>query len=137
MRKKTYVYWKDKINKSLRYISGNLSWKKNFVQIAIEAGSSPFHFHRNFRKLVGETVTECTRRLRLERSVYLLRKTKKKVIDIALESGYETPEAFTKAFCKAYGIPPTKLKKFPVWNGMLNSPAGIHYKSENTLSDCF
>jgi AraC family transcriptional regulator len=71
---------------------------------------SPFHFHRIFRGMVGETPLELHRRLRLERAAWTLCATDAPVTRIAFEAGYETHEAFTRAFRARYGHAPSAFR---------------------------
>jgi len=67
---------------------------------------SPFHFHRIFAAYVQETVSAHVRRLRIERAAWRLCHTQESVTDVALDAGYETPGAFTKAFTQVLGENP-------------------------------
>jgi AraC family transcriptional regulator len=67
-------------------------------ELAGVANFSACHFHRVFRALTGEGVAEHVRRLRLERAAARLRNTSTSILEIALESGYQAHESFTRAF---------------------------------------
>ncbi len=95
--------------------------------VAAQAASSPYHFQRCFLSLVGESPDDCLRRLRMEKAAFLLRKGSATVLQVALDSGYESPEAFSRAFRRAWGISPKAIKRLPTWEGSLPSPSGIHY----------
>ena len=71
---------------------------------------SPYHFHRIFRALVGESVHQHVRRLRLELAARQLRGTGRSVTEIAFDSGYETHEAFTRAFKAMFGVSPSQFR---------------------------
>src|SRR5262245_3493728 len=66
--------------------------------LASAASFSLHHFHRIFKALLGESVMEHVRRLRLERAARKLRAGDARILDLALEAGYESHEAFTRAF---------------------------------------
>ena len=70
--------------------------------IARAACLSPFHFHRSFRALFGETPHQYVVRLRLERAAHRLLWTTARVTDIALDVGYETPAHFSRAFKRRF-----------------------------------
>jgi AraC family transcriptional regulator len=73
--------------------------------LARVAHFSPFHFHRIFSAMTGETVNECVQRLRLERAVALLRaQPNMSITHIARDSGFVRAETFSRAFRKHYGI---------------------------------
>lgn len=75
------------------------------AEIAAVAGLSPHHFHRVFRAVVGENPKAHLRRLRLERAVYRLKDSTDTVLHIALESGFATPETFTRASVQRFDHP--------------------------------
>lgn len=72
---------------------------------------SPFHFHRVFRAMVGESVMEHVRRLRLERAAHRLKFTDQPVAEIALGASYEAHEAFTRAFGALFGESPSEFRR--------------------------
>ncbi|SEU02129.1 AraC family transcriptional regulator [Paenibacillus sp. NFR01] len=89
-------------------------------EIARAALSSKYHFQRMFHALTGFTVSEYIRNRRLTLAAEELTGTTAKVIDIALKYGYDSPEAFTKAFQRVHGVTPlaarrenVRLKAFP------------------------
>ena len=67
---------------------------------------SPFHFHRVFQAIVGETVHGYVKRLRMQTAAGKLRYTEQPVTAIALDASFETPSAFTKAFKQFMGSSP-------------------------------
>lgn len=91
--------------RALAYIETHLDQQLTLEAVAEAAFYSPYHFHRIFRKLTGETFAGYVRRLRLENGAFLLR-SGRPVTESALASGYWTHEAFTRAFRKAFGRPP-------------------------------
>jgi AraC family transcriptional regulator len=93
------------------------------------AGLSPFHFHRVFRGLVGETPIELQRRLRLERAAFMLATTNLAVTRIAFEAGYEAHEAFTRAFRASFGMSPSEFRRTPAARAILAAPCGIHFNT--------
>jgi AraC family transcriptional regulator len=72
---------------------------------------APFHFHCIFRRLVGTPIQQYIRSVRLERAAFLLLFTDMSVIQIALEAGYESHEAFTRIFKKTFKCPPIKFRQ--------------------------
>lgn len=89
--------------------------------LAKAARFSLHHFHRIFRAQMGETVMQYVRRLRLERAARKLRSSDARILDLALEAGYESHEAFTRAFVERYGISPSRFREQPyqspaAWN---------------------
>ncbi|MBT2117955.1 GyrI-like domain-containing protein [Dyella sp. LX-66] len=82
-------------------------------QLAEAAHLSAFHFHRIYRALTGETPGGTVLRLRLLRALKLLADPAQPVTDAALAVGYETPQAFARAFRQAYGASPSELRAQP------------------------
>ncbi|QSQ21868.1 AraC family transcriptional regulator [Pyxidicoccus parkwayensis] len=82
--------------------------------LARAAHFSLHHFHRIFRAQMGETVMEHVRRLRLERAARRLRADgDARLLDVALDAGYESHEAFTRAFVSRFGVPPSEFREQP------------------------
>ncbi|MFJ9451754.1 GyrI-like domain-containing protein [Herbaspirillum sp. NPDC101397] len=80
-------------------------------KLAALAHFSPFHFHRLYRSLIGETVADTVRRVRLAHAATLLAEIRRSVTDIGLEAGYESPQAFTRAFRQYAGLSPREFQK--------------------------
>lgn len=74
--------------------------------LAAVANMSPFHFHRTYRAMTGESLAETVRRVRLARAARALVDPDRGVTGIALESGYESPQAFARAFREFAGVSP-------------------------------
>lgn len=94
--------------------------------IADSSGYSQFHFARCFRELTGETPVGFLRRIRLEQAAYRLRNGER--VNTVSES--LNNEAFTKAFSRAYGSPPTRFKKDDSLSWKLPSPHDLHWIPE-------
>ena len=127
MRKNTLIDWHGRVEKAILKIMESLDSPLDYKEISQEVYSSPYHFHRKFRELTGESVHKCIKRLRLERAMYKLRNTDESITDIALDSGYETLESFLKAFKYEYGIRPSAARQLTNWYGLIYSKAGLHY----------
>lgn len=100
-----------KLLDSIEYIESNLDKNLEIEEIAKVACMSKFHFQRMFSMLTGYTVSEYIRNRRITVAAQELVHSKAKVIDVALKYGYESPEAFTKAFRKIHGVSPSAAKK--------------------------
>jgi AraC family transcriptional regulator len=79
-------------------------------QLAHRIGLSPFHFHRVFHALVGETPARYRRRLRLERAAMRLKHLRLPVTEIAFLAGYASHQAFTHAFGSHFGVSPQAFR---------------------------
>lgn len=97
--------------KAADYIEKRLSLAPDFSAAAREAHMSPDNFWRMFKKLFGETASEYIRRRRLTAAAHRLLSSKKSVLKICLELGYDSQEAFTRAFKKNFGVTPAVYRK--------------------------
>lgn len=103
--------WIKALADSIDYIEENLTEELNIRDIAKVASSSPYHYQRMFNMLTGFTVNEYVRKRRLSLAASEFIITDKKVIDVAIKYGYESSEAFSRAFKKVHGANPTEIKK--------------------------
>jgi AraC family transcriptional regulator len=92
------------------FIQQHLDDDLSLERLARVAHFSPYHFHRIFRGLVGEGVTEYVRRLRLESAAITLKTSRRGVTRIALDAGYGTHESFTRAFRQKFGVSPSQFR---------------------------
>ncbi|QDU66718.1 AraC family transcriptional regulator [Engelhardtia mirabilis] len=99
-----------RIRRAQRLLEERLSEDLPLAEVAAAAGLSPFHFHRLFRGLVGEPVAAHVRRLRLERAAHRLEQTDADILSIALDVGYGSNEAFTRAFARQFGVAPSTYR---------------------------
>lgn len=97
--------------KAIMYIEQNLSEDIKVEKVAKYVGYSYYHFTRLFEGLLGETVGNYIRKRRLARAAKELLYTDRKIIDIALDFQFKSPEAFARAFNKMYDISPTEYRK--------------------------
>jgi AraC family transcriptional regulator len=88
------------------YLTAHLDRDVDLEELAGVACFSPFHFHRIYRALQGETVAESVRRMRLHRAALDLIDGTLPIARIAARAGYGSQAAFTRAFRSAYGAPP-------------------------------
>jgi AraC-like DNA-binding protein len=72
---------------------------------------SPRQFHRLMLQVLGETPGTHQRRLRLDRGAWLLLTSQSTVLEIALETGFESHETFTRAFRGRFGVTPSVFRK--------------------------
>jgi AraC family transcriptional regulator len=75
------------------------------------AGWSPFHLHRAFRDVVGETPKQYQLRLQLERAAVTLACTTDSVLDVALACGFASHEVFSRAFRRHFGTTPSRYRQ--------------------------
>ena len=98
------------IEKAIKFIQCGSKENLSLQEIADKAGFSLTYFDALFKKHTGYGPVEYSRVYKLTRSALELRRTDKKIIDIALDFGYESPEAFARAFKKFYSLSPSEFK---------------------------
>jgi AraC family transcriptional regulator len=94
-----------RINRVIDYISDHLSESLSLEKLAGVAHFSPFHFHRIFSAMMGETLNHYIQRIRLERAAsQLVMYPEKPITEIALDVGFSGSAAFARAFSKRFGM---------------------------------
>jgi AraC family transcriptional regulator len=101
----------DQLERAVIHIESRLDRPLSLAEVAREAGMSAFHFSRVFHCLTGEPVSEYARKRRLTRAADLLLSSDAPVIEVALACGFESQEAFTRAFRRWYGTPPARFRR--------------------------
>jgi AraC family transcriptional regulator len=89
-----------------RHLDGNVS----LAALSARAGWSPFHLHRAFCRVVGETPKQYTLRLRLEAAAARIVASDDSIFDVALAEGFTSHEVFTRAFRRHFGQTPTRYR---------------------------
>ena len=80
-------------------------------RIAREASLSPYHFHRLFRREVGETPHQYLTRRRIERARQLLITTELSITDVCLEVGFQSLGSFSSKFTRHAGHSPSRYRR--------------------------
>lgn len=94
--------------------------------IAARLHLSRFHLDRLVRSVGGEPPGVLRRRVLLERAAYRMITTRAPLLDIAVEAGYSSHEAFTRAFARAYGSTPRAWRQQPR-DFQIAAPSGVHF----------
>ena len=93
---------------------------------------SRFHLDRIVASVAGEPPRRFRRRVLLERAAYRLVTTDRTIIDVAVEAGYGSHEAFTRAFTGAYGVGPSRFRSRPTAI-RLEAPSDVHFHPPGSL----
>lgn len=107
---------KEKITKVLDYIDHHFDDELSLAQLSAIAGISKYHFHRLFTAVNGLSLHQYIRWLKLKRAAnQLLFEKNKSILDIALDAGFESHEAFTRAFKLICGESPSDFRQKSKW----------------------
>jgi AraC family transcriptional regulator len=132
MRELTLQDYKRRLVRVLGHIQQHLDEPLRLGELAGLACFSPYHFHRIFKGMVGESVKEYVRRLRLERAASQLKLGSAAVIEIALDAGYESHEAFARSFKAYFGASPSLFRRIRRPH-IERVSSGIHYRPGETV----
>lgn len=99
------------MEKALSYIENHLNDDIDLSSIAKEAGYSLYHFQRVFKGVVGDSIKDYIRKRRITEAAKELVYINKPTIEIAIKYGYQSREAFSRAFEKVYGRNPLEVKR--------------------------
>jgi len=111
MKTATRANYAKRIEKVVMYLFDHLDDTLDLHRLAEEAHLSPYHFHRVYMAMMGETVVETVRRARLHRASIRLIASATPVAKVATEAGYGSVQAFNRAFREAHGLPPAAFRK--------------------------
>jgi AraC family transcriptional regulator len=112
---KTNAY-AEKFNRVFDYIEKHLDEELSVESLSKIANFSKYHFHRQFSEYAGINVFRYIQLMRMRRASYRLAFSEHtRIIDIALEAGFENPESFSRAFKNMFGQTPSQFRKNPAW----------------------
>ncbi|PXX45054.1 AraC family transcriptional regulator [Undibacterium pigrum] len=118
----------------LQYIDAHLDEDLTLERLSAVAAFSKFHFHRQFSDYFGLAAFSYVQLLRLKKAMYELAfRSHKQVIAIALDNGYESSEAFSRAFKKSLGLSPAQFRKQPQWDTWQHSQLTIDQLREQHM----
>jgi len=98
----------ERVNLAIDHVVGHLGEPLRLADVARAARLSPFHFHRVFQVMIGETLAEFVKRLRLERAlVTMAHAPRSSLTTIALTCGFSSSSDFSRCFKQRYGAAPS------------------------------
>ena len=116
MDQKTVKSYQQRFNHVLDYIDNHLYENLSVSELSEVAHFSKYHFVRQFSEHMGISVFSYIRLMRLKRASYRLAiNAGEKIIDIALDTGFENPESFSRAFKNTFGQSPSQFRQAPKW----------------------
>lgn len=101
----------ERIRAAIDFIEDHLSEEVSVASVAALVGFSEYHFHRIFQGMLGESVAAYIRKRRISEAARQLELTDCSILGLALASGFETQESFTRAFKKMFGVSPNRYRK--------------------------
>ncbi len=117
------------------YIDHHLAEELSVELLSQVANFSKFHFHRQFAGYAGINVFRYIQLMRLRHASYQLAfEERRRITDIALESGFENPESFSRAFKKTFGQTPSQFRKHPAWEAWNNQYQFTKREREQTMN---
>lgn len=106
----------DRIRRALDHIDRHLDDQLDLEAVSAVAAFSKFHFHRQFSAIFGLSVHRYVQLSRMKRASFRLAyRDDQNVTQIALDAGYDAPDAFARAFQKRFGQSPSSFRKSPDW----------------------
>src|SRR5215813_4610433 len=127
----TVLDYSRRIERVVDHIATHLDEPLDLERLAAVACFSPYHFHRIYRAMTGETAAETLRRLRLHNAAGELVQGLAPLTAIAGQAGYRSIAAFTRAFRASYGVPPAAYRR----QGRLVSPSPLPMDPETAMYD--
>jgi AraC-like DNA-binding protein/effector-binding domain-containing protein len=123
--------WK-KIQRALSFARQNLGKNIALAELAATAAQSRFHAHRSLRAVLGETPKQFTLRLRIDHAAAALVSSRASILEIALDCGFESHEAFCRAFHRRFGMSPSAYRK----RGLTGFNTGLHAALVDEIGPC-
>ncbi|MCL2363392.1 MAG: AraC family transcriptional regulator [Defluviitaleaceae bacterium] len=112
----------ESIQKVVDYIEDNLQENNTPEELSKVAMLSPFYFQRLFTRLVKRPVNEYIKMRRLAKACEVLGDKSRRILDIALDYGFNSHEYFTKTFKSAFSITPDEYRNHPVPLNQVTKP---------------
>lgn len=127
MKPSTVSRYHDRMRRVLDHIDAHPDADLGVAALSGVAAFSSFHFHRQFSALFGLSVARYVQLSRLKRAAWRLAFRKDQaILQIAMDSGYEGPEAFARAFRQRTGQSPSAFRRAPRWEPWLAAEAPLH-----------
>jgi len=109
--KNTEIQYRNRLDKVVDYIYDNLESDVSIDRLAEIACLSPYHWHRIYSSMRGESVAATVKRLRMHRAAERLAHTDMDIPNIATQAGYNTVESFNRAFKQVFDLPPATYRE--------------------------
>jgi len=108
LRRREYM---GRINRVMDYVRENLSGDLRLETLARVANFSPFHFHRTYKSMTGETLNDFIRRMRVQRAAsQLIHNVSESITQISCTCGYASPSSFAREFRQWFGVSASEFR---------------------------
>lgn len=129
-RSATLTSYADRLGRALRLMAARPDEELPIERLAEAAALSPFHFHRVWTAMMGETVAETRRRIRMQRAAADLLRGRLPLPRVARRAGYSGVAAFGRAFRAAHGVAPAAYR---ARGGIGVLPGSHHSEGEDVM----
>lgn len=102
--------YRESLEQAVIYIENHLGYNIKVEDVAKAAGYSYYHLNRQFTAILGESIGSYIKKRRLADASKKLLYSDLKIIDIAIEYGFDSPEAFSRAFKAIYKVSPQSYR---------------------------
>ncbi|MBL9203794.1 MAG: helix-turn-helix transcriptional regulator [Opitutaceae bacterium] len=113
MKAVTLADYHDRMNAVCAQLLSHRHDPPDIETLARRAGLSVSRFERVYVRMFGESIRACLKRIRLEHAATELRTTRRRILTLAREAGYDNHEAFTRAFKRRFGMSPALYRGLP------------------------
>lgn len=110
MKPATRLHHAARLERVLAWLAEHPDAEPDLYRLAELACLSPYHFHRVYRGMMGETVAATVQRLRLHRASVALAGGRASLAQVARQAGYASEAAFSRVFGQAFGMPPGRYR---------------------------
>ena len=108
---RNWSHYEERLRRVTDYIHAHLDEELDMDRLAEVACLSPYHWHRIYRAVHGETLAMTVKRLRLQRAAGDLVHTTLPVRQIAWRWGYPNLQSFNRIFTASFGMPPARYRR--------------------------
>lgn len=120
---KNFERYEQRLVRVTEYLHQNLHQELDLNRLAEIACMSPYHWHRLYRAVHGESVVATVKRLRLHRAAHLLSHSQLSISEIGKQCAYPNLQSFTRIFAAAYGLPPAAFRQHGLQHSLRQQPA--------------
>jgi AraC family transcriptional regulator len=134
LKAKKYMYYQKRLEKVIDFIGKHLDEDISLEQLSALFCVSKFHFHRLFTALTGLSLQQYIRWLRLKRAAHqLIVNQEQPIINIAINAGFSSHEAFSRVFKKTCGISPSEFRRLGDWSHWDRTPYCLPKRGETDM----